>query len=74
MLKLTQGEIREMICNDAAEDCTNAPRETAYALNHLNKVAYSVGKYGINGGVVHDPKTGKLYAIVGRCTNLFIIF
>lgn len=74
MTKLTQREIREMIRNGVAEDCTNAPQETAYALNHLNKVAYSAGKYGINGVVAHDPKTGKVYAIVGRCTNLFIIF
>lgn len=74
MTKLTQREIRTMIRNGAAEDCTNAPHETAYALNHLNKVAYSAGVYGINGGVVCDPKTGKLYAIVGRCPNLFIIF
>lgn len=74
MTKLTQKEIRAMIRNGAAEDCTNAPRELAYELNHLNKVAYSAGVYGINGGVVHDPKTGKLYAIVGRCTNLSIIF
>ena len=29
MLKLTQGEIRAMIRNGAAEDCTNAPCETA---------------------------------------------
>ena len=74
MTKLTQRKIREMIRNGAAEDCTNAPSELAYELNHLNKVAYSAGVYGINGGVAHDPKTGKLYAIVGRCTNLFIIF
>ena len=74
MTKLTLREIRAMIRSGAAEDCTNAPRETAYALNHLDKVAYSAGKYGINGGLAHDPKTGKLYAIVGRCTNLFIIF
>ena len=74
MTKLTQKEIRAMIRNGAAEDCTNAPLETAYALNHLNKVAYSAGKYGINGGVAHDPKTGKLYAIVGRCTDLFMGF
>lgn len=74
MTKLTQREIREMIRNGSAEDCTNAPRELAYELNHLNKVAYSAGVYGINGGVAHDPKTGKLYAIVGRCTNLRIIF
>lgn len=29
MTKLTQKEIRAMIRNGAAEDCTNAPHETA---------------------------------------------
>ena len=44
MTKLTQKEIRAMIRNGAAEDCTNAPHETAYALNHLNKGGLFCGR------------------------------
>lgn len=45
-----------------------------YTLRRLEKVGYSSGVYGINGGLVEDTETGTLYAIIGRCSNLFILF
>ena len=74
MRKYTQKELRHLVRLGAAEDYTNKPSECAYILNRLEKVGYSTGIYGINGGLVQDPETGTLYAIIGRCTNLFIVF
>lgn len=51
-----------------------APSEYIYTLRRLEKVGYSSGVYGINGGLVQDTETGALYAIIGRCSNLFILF
>lgn len=39
----------------------------------LEKIAYSSGVYGINGGLLMD-KDGALYAVVGRTANLFRLF
>lgn len=38
-----------------------------------NKICYSIGTYGINGGVYED-KNGNMYAITARTTNLFRVF
>lgn len=38
-----------------------------------NKICFSSGVYGINGGVYED-KEGNMYAITARTTNLFRIF
>jgi len=40
----------------------------------LEKVGYSSGVYGINGGLLQDSKTGQLYAITARNTALAMAF
>ena len=74
MRKYKQKDIRDLVRMGVAEDYTNKPNECVYILNRLEKVGYSTGIYGINGGLVQDPETGTLYAIIGRCSNLFIVF
>lgn len=74
MRKYTQKALRELVRLGVAEDYTNKPAECLCTLRRLVKVGYSSGVYGINGGLVEDPETGTLYAIIGRCTNLFILF
>ena len=74
MKKYTLKALRELVRLGVAEDYTNKPAEYLYTLRRLEKVGYSSGVYGINGGLVKDPETGSLYAIIGRCTNLFILF
>lgn len=74
MRKYKQKDLRDLVRLGAAEDYTNKPSECAYILYRMEKVGYSMGIYGINGGLVQDQETGKLYAIIGRCTNLFIVF
>lgn len=74
MRKYTQKQIRELVRLGCAEDYTSKPIEYIYTLRRLEKVGYSSGVYGINGGLVQDTETGALYAIIGRCSNLFILF
>lgn len=74
MRKYTQKELRQLVRLGIAEDYTNKPNEYIYTLCRLDKVGYSSGVYGINGGLVKDTETGQLYAVIGRCSNLFILF
>lgn len=74
MRKYKQRELRELVRLGLADDYTNKPAEYMYTLRRLAKVGYSTGVYGINGGIVEDTETGQLYAIIGRCSNLFILF
>lgn len=74
MKKYTQKELRQLVRLGLAEDCTNKPSDYIYTLNRFDKVGYSAGVYGLNGGLVQDSETGTLYAIIGRCSNLFILF
>ena len=64
MKKYTLKALRELVRLGVAEDYTNKPAENLY----------TSGVYGINGGLVEDTETGQLYAIIGRCSNLFILF
>lgn len=74
MRKYKLKEPRELVRLGVAEDYTNKPAEYLYTLRRLEKVGYSSGVYGINGGLVKDAEAGTLYAIIGRCSNLFILF
>ena len=74
MRKYTLKELRELVRLEVAEDYTNKPDDYIYTLRRFEKVGYSSGVYGINGGLVQDTETGTLYAIIGRCSNLFILF
>lgn len=74
MRKYKQRELRELVRLGVAEDYTNKPSDYIITLRRLAKVGYSSGVYGINGGLVEDTETGTLYAIIGRCANLFILF
>jgi len=74
MKKYTLKALRDLVRLGVAEDYTNKPAENLYTLRRLEKVGYSYGVYGINGGLIEDTETGQLYAIIGRCSNLFILF
>lgn len=74
MRKYTQKQLRELVKLGCAEDYTHKPSEYIYTLRRLAKIGYSSGVYGLNGGPVEDMETGTWYAIIGRCSNLFILF
>lgn len=74
MRKYTQKQLRELVRLGCAEAYTHKPSEYIYTLRRLDKIGYSSGVYGLNGGPVEDMETGTRYAIIGRCSNLFILF
>lgn len=74
MRKYTQKELRQLVQLGVAEDYTNKLDNYIYTLRRFEKIGYSTGIYGINGGLVQDTETGTLYAIIGRCSALSILF
>ncbi len=75
MEKYTQKQLRELVRRGVAENYTNASAADLMAQwERGEKVGYSSGTYGINGGLIRNTETGKLYALIGRNSNLFRIF
>ena len=66
MIKATQKTIKGVNAIDIA--CYS--EEEIRALPRLEKIAYSVGIYGMNGLLLED-ENGKRYKIISRSTNLF---
>ena len=77
MKKTTQKELRRLVNTGAAVDITTASdkklNEIREAESRLESVAVSVGIYGRNGQLLRGEKTGTLYAITARTTNVFWI-
>ena len=77
MKKYTRKAIREFVTMGLATDITNYGFEEMdnFLKSHdLQKVCYSIGLYGLNGGLLKDCKTGELYAITARNTALTMAF
>jgi hypothetical protein len=69
MTRTTQKALRTMIREHVAEELTSANIPANY-----EKVQYSMGAYGMNGGLIRCTDTGKLFVIPSRSTLLFMIF
>lgn len=70
MRKYTRGELRDMIRTGMAKELTSyddIPKD-------YDKIGYSSGVYGINGGLIQDRETGEFYAILDRGSLLLRIF
>lgn len=78
MRKYTQKELKTLVRTGAAVDITNHGTAEYRALiekeKYLDKLGYSSGVYGINGGLLQGQETGTLYAITARSTAAFIYF
>lgn len=78
MRKSTQRELKALVRTGAAVDITNHGTAEYKALREkekdLDKLGYSSGMYGINGGLLQGQETGTLYAITARSTAVFIYF
>lgn len=75
MRKYTLKELKNFVRCGMAHDITNAPEAEILTLwKRCEKVGYSLGTYGINGGLIQDRETGEFYAITARNSNLFRIF
>ena len=73
-MKTLLKSIKKLVNSGIAEDMTHARMEQLNALKpYMEQVAYSLGKYGVTGGLWHNAHTGKLYAITARSTALFVI-
>lgn len=77
MRKTTQRTIKNYVKDGAAVDITNYNFDTMKDFLHahnLEKIAYSSGIYGINGGLLQDRDNGTLYAITARNSALAMAF
>lgn len=77
MLKYKKKFIRDLVSHGAAEDITDYGFDKMHdfiATHGIERIGYSTGVYGINGGLLCDVYTGKLYAITARCTALSMVF
>lgn len=72
MRKYTLKQLREYVRLGLAVDLTNAKPDTLP--KWFEKVGYSQGIYGINGGLIWDKVTGEYGVILARSSNLFRIF
>lgn len=74
MRKYKQSELKRLVASGAAE-CVNTwsfeQINTLYHTTRLDRVGYSSGVYGLNGGLLQDLDTGKLYAVTARNSALF---
>ena len=77
MKKISKKELRNYITLGLAKSINCLSLEECRILNaecDFEKVAYCTGIYGISGGLLKDKKTGNMYAITARNTNLFYFF
>lgn len=73
MKTMKQKEIKNLVKLGVAIDIT-AEEGNLDRYRQLDPIAISRGKYGMNGGLLKDYETGKLYAITARNSALFYYF
>lgn len=78
MRKYTQRELKALVKEGRAVNITNHGTAEYKTLKDrekdFEKLGYSSGMYGINGGLLQGQETGTLYAITARSTAVFIYF
>ena len=77
MKKYTQKYFKTLVKEGLAHDITNKDFDTIKELlakHNFNKIGYSSGLYGLNGGLIQDINSGELYAITARTSTLFQVF
>lgn len=72
MEKYTQKELRHFAEIGAAVDLTSASYEDVP--EHYEKIGYSMGVNGMNGGIFRDLQSGQLYVITARNSLLARVF
>lgn len=77
MRKYTQRQLKALVNEGVAVNITSWDFHTMNEFLHshsLDKVGYSSGVYGLNGGLIKDTQTGQLYAITARTSALIMAF
>ena len=72
MKKYTLREIKRFVSLGLAQDITTANRPAIQ--EPFEKIGYSAGIYGINGGLLRGQSSGTIYAITARSSALFYYF
>ena len=72
MKKYTLREIKRFVSLGLAQDITTA--NCPAIKESFEKIGYSAGIYGINGGLLRGQCSGRIYAITARNSNLFYYF
>ena len=77
MKKHTRKNIKSYVSLGLAKDITNYSFLQVQELLHninIDRIAYSTGINGINGGLFQDKNTGEMYAITARNGVLLQVF
>ena len=72
MRKYTLRELRELVRLRMAQDITDSDPKNIK--EPVEKIGYSSGVYGLNGGLLQGRESGNYYAITARSSNLFYFF
>lgn len=75
MRRYTLTDLKRVVSSGIAQDITTAPAPEVLEIgSKCDKVGYSCGIYGINGGLLQDRTSGELYAVTARNSTLFRLF
>lgn len=76
MTKYTQKQLKEMVRDGIATDITYGDierrRELENVEQYYTQIGYASGVYGCSGKLLQGHNTGKLYAITGRTSALYV--
>lgn len=72
MKQYTKKELREFVRLGMAVNITEANPKSIK--EPVEKIGYSSGVYGLNGGLLQGRESGNYYAITARSSNLFYFF
>ena len=71
MKQYKQKDLKALVSSGAAIDITTADEDRIP--KHFDRIGYSLGVNGMNGGLIQDRDSGLLYAVSARSSNLFRI-
>ena len=71
MKQYKQKDLKALVSSGAAIDITTADEDLIP--KHFDRIGYSHGVNGMNGGLIQDRDSGLLYAVTARSSNLFRI-
>lgn len=71
MERYTQKQLKALVNSGAAIDVTRARNANEISESYF-QIGYAAGVYGCNGMLLQGSETGKLYAVCGRTTAIFL--
>lgn len=72
MKQYTRKQLRGFVRLRMAQDITDSDPKSI--TEPVEKIGYSSGVYGLNGGLLQGRESGNYYAILARSSNLFYFF